>query len=81
MMIVFHTPVKKRDFLWHGGVQPSTSVTEVLVLVVPDTDYNNSYPVLLGTNVIRVVKHTVASDAIPPEWKTAIDSITHSRQM
>ena len=47
-----------------------------LLLVVPTTEYHHRVPVLLGTNVIRVIKdHSTATDSVPDVWKAAFMSV------
>ena len=46
------------------------------MLVVPNTDYNEQVPVIIGTNVIRLCKQSSPSVDIPVEWQTAFDSMT-----
>lgn len=49
----------------------------VPVLVVPDTQYNNDCPVIVGTNIIRICKESCSNGDVfvPNEWKTAICSM------
>lgn len=50
----------------------------VPVLVVPDTENTNTYPVILGTNIIRCCKSaaaTVTNNTVPEEWKMAFESL------
>ena len=35
---------------------------EVLMLVVPDTSYNKSVPVLIGTNALKLVQDSIAKN-------------------
>ncbi|XP_033726764.1 uncharacterized protein LOC117316332 [Pecten maximus] len=52
---------------------------QVLMLVVPNTEYNSTCPVILGTNVIRLVKRATLEDSVvPKEWQAAMDSISCS---
>ena len=56
----------------------SNFTINVPVLVVPDTDFNHSCPIIIGTNVIRICKescHNVDVD-IPEEWETAMCKIS-----
>ena len=50
----------------------------VPVLVVPDTDFNNSCPIIIGTNVIRICKDSCHDSdvVIPEEWETAMCKIS-----
>jgi len=50
---------------------------QVPVLVVPDTDFNQSCPVIVGTNIIRICKESCSNSdvVVPEEWNTAICSM------
>ncbi|VDI56489.1 Hypothetical predicted protein [Mytilus galloprovincialis] len=53
----------------------------VPLLVVPETDYNRSVPIIIGTNVLRPMKSTLTSDSevnIPHEWDTAFSAMDSS---
>lgn len=53
---------------------------DVPVLVVPDCRANESEPVIVGTNFIRLCKSEVTSENesnLPDEWDTAFTSITN----
>ncbi|VDI13369.1 Hypothetical predicted protein [Mytilus galloprovincialis] len=53
----------------------------VPLLVVPETDYNRSVPVIIGTNVLRPIKSTLTCDSqvnIPREWETAFSAMDAS---
>ncbi|VDI03178.1 Hypothetical predicted protein [Mytilus galloprovincialis] len=72
---------------YHGYVEVNIKVpfhTEsmmVPLLVVPETDYNRSVPVIIGTNVLRPIKSTLTCDSqvnIPREWKTAFSAMDAS---
>jgi len=49
----------------------------VPVLVVPDTSFNRSCPVIVGTNVIRPLKYTSdsATSHVPRQWQLAMDCL------
>lgn len=47
---------------------------QVPVLVVNNTDYNLSVPVIIGTNAIKMLED---SDMLPSVWKTACNQITN----
>ena len=49
-----------------------------LLLVVPNTEYHNKVPVLLGTNIIRDVRQSLKDNQLPDEWKTAVLTISSS---
>ncbi|CAG2217256.1 unnamed protein product [Mytilus edulis] len=72
---------------YHGYVEVNIKVpfhTEsmmVPLLVVPETDYNRSVPVIIGTNVLRPIKSTLTCDSqvnIPREWETAFSAMDAS---
>ena len=59
----------------------SNAVISVPVLVVPDTNFNSSCPVIIGTNVIRHCKsHVLNGDAsdVPKAWSTAFSGLSCS---
>ena len=45
----------------------------VLLLVVPETDYNKSVPVVIGTNILRPIKSSVSDShvKVPYNWDRA----------
>ena len=45
------------------------------VLVVLNTEYNRTVPVIIGTNVIRLLKQSSVDSFIPEEWQTAFSSL------
>ena len=47
----------------------------VPLLIVSDTEYNQTVPAIIGTNVIRLFKQDNSSSSMPVEWQTAFDSI------
>ena len=56
----------------------------VPVLVVPDTDFNQTCPVIVGTNVLRPLRSRVSSGApsdVPGEWQIALDSLNYKTFM
>ena len=55
--------------------QINDNVYTVPVLIVYNTDYNLTVPVLIGTNVIKMLDN-VEHDSLPSEWKAALLSIT-----
>ncbi|MCG8048820.1 MAG: DDE-type integrase/transposase/recombinase, partial [Candidatus Thiodiazotropha taylori] len=44
-----------------GGI-PSDHIQDCLFLVVPDTDYNKTVPLIIGTNVLEVLLHHCKSE-------------------
>ena len=53
----------------------------VPLLVVPETEYNISVPVVIGTNILRPVKSTLSCDSqsnIPRVWDNAFSAIDAS---
>ena len=57
----------------------SNAVISVPVLVIPDTEFNSSCPVIIGTNVIRHCKsHVLNGDAsdVPEAWSTAFSALS-----
>jgi hypothetical protein len=62
-----------------GYVEVCISVTfqsdnmMVLLLVVPETDYNKSVPVVIGTNILRPIKSSVSDShvKVPHNWDIA----------
>jgi len=62
----------------------SDFVLKVPVLVVPDTELNNTCPVIVGTNVLRPIRLRVPPDSscdVPGEWQMALDSLCHKTFM
>ena len=51
---------------------------EVLALIIPNTEYNQKVPIIVGTNVIRLYQALYSDDSevadIPPQWKAAFMS-------
>jgi hypothetical protein len=66
-----------------GCVEVSISVTfqsdnmMVLLLVVPETDYNKSVPVVTGTNILRPIKSSVSDShvKVPHNWDIAFSAL------
>ena len=66
-----------------GYVEVSISVTfqsdnmMVLLLVVPETDYNKSVPVVIGTNILRPIKSSVSDShvKVPHNWDIAFSAL------
>ena len=52
-----------------------SSVFNMPLLVVPDTEYNKEVPIIIGTNVSRLCKAEVSENNVPSEWQTAFDSM------
>ena len=70
---------------YHGYIATSISIPlkcepgyahyETLVLVVPGTVYGQNVPVLIGTNIIKLVQDTVDThliDKMPEPWRVAL---------
>ena len=51
------------------------------VLVVPDTDYNQKVPILVGTNILEHLKPKFDDQVIPKPWKLAFSNLVHSSQV
>jgi hypothetical protein len=49
----------------------------VLLLVVPETDYNKSVPVVIGTNILRHIKSSVSDShvKVPHNWDIAFSAL------
>ena len=49
----------------------------VLLLVVPETDYNKSVPVVIGTNILRPIKSSVSDShvKVPHNWDIAFSVV------
>jgi hypothetical protein len=49
----------------------------VLLLVVPETDYNKSVPVVIGTNILRPIKSSVSDSHVklPHNWDIAFSAL------
>ena len=49
----------------------------VLLLVVPETDYNKSVPVVIGTNILRPIKSSVSDShvKVPHNWDIAFSAL------
>ena len=45
------------------------------ILVVKDTDFNKTVPVIIGTNIIREFSDCRSKPDTPMEWQTALDSL------
>lgn len=41
------------------------------LLVVPDTEYNQKVPIIIGTNVIRLFRNTEFAGMVPEAWQNA----------
>lgn len=50
----------------------------VPVLVIPTTEYSQTVPIIVGTNVIRLCRDMIGIDdsSLPEAWKTAVDSLS-----
>ena len=49
------------------------------LLVVPDTEYNKSVPIIAGTNIIRRLKClTLDTTSVPDSWDLAFSSLTNN---
>ena len=51
------------------------SVHGIPILVVKDTDFNKTVPVIIGTNIIREFSDCRSKADTPLEWQTALDSL------
>ena len=54
---------------------------DVLILVVQDNDFNLSCPVVIGSDVLRLCKHSVSylgitAEEIPVDWEAAMQGIS-----
>ena len=50
----------------------------VPILVVKDTEYNNTVPAIIGTNIIREYAEYRSKADTPSGWQTALDSLSDS---
>ena len=48
------------------------------ILVVKDTEYNKTFPAIIGTNIIREYTEYRSKAYTPLEWQTALDSLSDS---
>ena len=61
------------------GSLPSTiAPPDHPILVVKDTEYNNTFPAIIGTNISRDYAEYRSKADTPPGWQTALDSLCDS---
>lgn len=53
----------------------SSSSFNIPLLIIPDTEYNQKVPVIIGTNLIRLCRAQVSQKEVPNEWQTAFDCL------
>lgn len=53
----------------------SSSIFNIPLLIVSDTEYNLKVPAIIGTNLIRLCKAEVFKSEVPVEWQTAFDCL------
>ncbi|XP_045215212.2 uncharacterized protein LOC123565409 [Mercenaria mercenaria] len=49
----------------------------VPILIVPNTEYNLTVPVIVGTNVLRYLRET-PRDSLPEQWKSAVENLVET---
>lgn len=54
-----------------------SSVVPAPVLIVSNTRYSESVPLIVGTNVIRFLKNTSSSGKIESPWEEAFSSLSN----